>query len=83
MVKAQALNSVVASTHTMESLDPVSPKAKDVYGRFSKVWLDEAWLLPIFGNDRIELIGDKVRGANEYFLTIHQQLNFAKIWKKA
>ncbi len=67
----------------LESLDPVGPKAKDVYGRFNKLWLEDAWLLPIFGNDRIELVGDNVRGADEYFLTIQQQLNFAKIWKTA
>ncbi len=73
----------VAIIKELESLDPASTKAKEVYSRFNKLWLEQAWLLPMLGNDRIELVADNVRGADEYFLTIQQQLNFAKVWKKA
>ena len=62
---------------------PASAKAKEAYARFNKIWLDEAWLNPLLGSDRIELIGSNVRGADEYFITIQQQMNMAKIWKKA
>ncbi len=72
----------VAIIKELEGVDPASAKAKEGYSRFNKLWPNEAWLLPFQGADRIELVGDKVRGFGEYFLTLSQSPNFAKVWKK-
>lgn len=68
----------------LEKVDPVSAEAKALYDRFNRqIWLEYAWLLPFQGNERIDLVADKVRGVDEYFITITGDPNFGKIWKKA
>ncbi len=66
----------------LESLDPLGAPAKEVYKRFNKLFVEEAWLLPYAPYDRIDLVGDKVRGFG-YLITIAGSPNYAKVWKKA
>lgn len=67
----------------LEKVDPNSTEAKSLYANFSELWLDQAWLLPFAPAVRIDVVGEKVMGFDEYFLTLSQSPNFGKIWKTA
>lgn len=66
----------------LEGVDPVSDGAKALYKKFNALFVSEAWLLPFGAYDRIDLIGDKVRGL-EYLITGSGSPDYAKLWKKA
>lgn len=72
----------VAIIAELEKLDPTSAEAKAVYKRFNQLFVDEAWLLPFAPYDRIDLVGEKVRGF-EYMIASAGSPNYAKLWKKA
>lgn len=68
----------------LESLDPLSDQAKAIYKKFNELFVTEAWLLPFAPYDRIDLVGDKVRGFDGYLIEPGAgSPNWATIWKKA
>lgn len=68
----------------LESLDPLGDPAKAIYKKFNQLFLTEAWLLPFGAYDRIDLVGDKVRGFDSYILEPGTGTpNWATLWKKA
>ncbi|MGH2631890.1 MAG: ABC transporter substrate-binding protein [Tepidiformaceae bacterium] len=70
-----------AIINTLKTLDPLSAEAKVQYKAFNALFLNDPWLIPMFPAERIDLIGTKVRGFGEYFVTLGESPNFAKIWK--
>lgn len=66
----------------LEQLDPLSAGAKQQYARFNKMWLEDPWMLPLQPRIRIDVVGEKLQGLNDYFITIYQSFDMAKLWKK-
>ena len=63
------------------TLDPNSAAAKAQYQRFNKLFTDDPWIIPVQPNSRVDLIGAKVRGFGQYYITPSQSPLFHKIWK--
>ena len=70
-----------AIINALKALDPLSDEAKVQYKAFNQLYLNDPWMIPMFPATRIDLIGSKVRGYGEYFVTPGESPNFAKIWK--
>lgn len=66
----------------LETMDPLSPQAKEQYARFSKLWLDDPWLFPYQGREEIHIISDKLQNTQELFVTPTGSPNWGKVWKK-
>lgn len=67
----------------LKTLDPLSAEAKTQYAAFNKLFVEDPWLIPMFGGGRVDLIGSKVKGYDEYFVTPAESPNYAKLWKTA
>ena len=68
---------------TLSGLDPLSQEAKQQYQRFTELWLNDPWLLPLQPSVSVALLGAKVRGFDEYFLAPGGSPNVGAIWKEA
>lgn len=65
----------------LKQLDPLSDQAKAEYKKFNALYLDDPWMIPMYPAARVDLIGSKVKGYGEYFVTLGDSPNYAKIWK--
>lgn len=65
----------------LESLDPASSQAKDLYKQFNAMWFDEPWVISYVSQSNITVAGKNVRGVGDYFITVFHQMNFAPLWK--
>jgi peptide/nickel transport system substrate-binding protein len=65
----------------LKDLDPLSAEAKAEYKKFNDLYLNDPWMIPMFPAARVDLIGSKVQGYGEYFVTPGESPNYAKIWK--
>lgn len=67
----------------LESLEPASSQAKDLYKQFNAMWFDEPWVISYVSQSTITVAGKNVRGAGDYFITVFHQMNYASLWKTA
>lgn len=64
-------------------VDPAGEEAKALYARFNKLLVDDPWILPLEPAGVRDLLSDRVRGHDSWFIKPVSAPNFGRIWLSA